>query len=158
MRKNPGGILRPEGPAKLTGRARYVDDLPLPDGLHGATLRSTIPHGRIRGIHFDPAFPWSECVVATAADIPGQNCVALIEEDQPLLVQDEVRHAMEPILLVAHAERPRAYEALRHVRVDYEPLAAVLTMEEALEGKGPVRAPGNVIKKIDIDKGDSTLR
>ena len=79
----------------------------------GSTLRSTIPRGRIQAIRFDPDFPWDECVIATADDIPGKNCVALIEEDQPLLADGEVRHAMEPILLVAHAERPRAYEALR---------------------------------------------
>jgi CO/xanthine dehydrogenase Mo-binding subunit len=154
LKKKRRGVLRPEGPEKLSGRARYVDDLPLPGCLHGATVRSTIPRGRIRAIHFDPAFPWDECVIATAADIPGQNCVALIEEDQPLLADGEVRHAMEPIALVAHAERPRAWEALRHVRVEYEPLEPVLTMEDALAVKATVRSPDNVIKRIAIDKGE----
>ena len=148
------GSLRPEGPDKLSGRARYVDDLSVPGCLHGVTFRSTIPRGRIRAIHFDPAFPWNECVIATARDIPGGNCVALIEEDQPLLADGEVRHAMEPILLVAHADRARAWEALRHVHVDYEPAEPVLTMEDALAVKGTVRPPDNVIKRIHIEKGD----
>ncbi|MGD8897272.1 MAG: xanthine dehydrogenase family protein molybdopterin-binding subunit [Acidobacteriota bacterium] len=154
MKKKRSGVLRPEGPDKLRGLARYVDDLPFPGGLHGATLRSTVPRGRIRAIRFDPDFPWDECVTATAADIPGQNCVALIEEDQPLLADGEVRHAMEPIVLVAHAERHRVYEALGHIHVEYEPLEPVLSMEDALEAKVPVRAPDNVIKRISIDKGD----
>jgi CO/xanthine dehydrogenase Mo-binding subunit len=131
-----------------------VDDLRIPGCLHGVTLRSTIARGRILGIDFDPSFPWSECVVATAADIPGRNCVALIEEDQPLLARDEVRHAMEPILLVAHPKRHRAYEALRHIRIEYETLEPVLTLEASLAGKAIVRAPDNVIKHIAIDKGD----
>jgi len=147
-------LPRREGPEKLSGRARYLDDLRVPGCLHGATLRSSIPRGRILGVEFDPSFPWDECVIATAQDIPGRNCVALIEEDQPLLARDEVRHAQEPILLVAHAQRHRAYEALRHIRVDYEPLPPVLTIDDALRREALVRAPDNVIKHIAIDKGD----
>jgi CO/xanthine dehydrogenase Mo-binding subunit len=154
LRKKRSAVRRPEGPDKVRGRARYVDDLPCPDGLHGATLRSTIPRGRIRAVRFDPAFPWGECVVATAADIPGQNCVALIEEDQPLLADGVVRHAMEPLLVVAHADRARAWEALRHVHVEYEPDEPVLTVEDALEGPVLVRPADNVIKRITIEKGD----
>jgi len=117
---------RREGPDKLCGAAKYVDDYRLPGCLFGATLRSTIACGRIRGIALDPAFPWSEYVVATADDIPGANHVALIENDQPLLAKDRIRHPMEPILLVAHEERAKAYAALAHVRVDYEAEAPVL--------------------------------
>ena len=94
---------RREGPEKLCGLAHYVDDTPLPGCLHGATLRTTVPRGRIVRISFDPAFPWKECVIARAEDIAGLNEVALIEHDQPLLVETQVRHVAEPILLVAHA-------------------------------------------------------
>lgn len=111
---------RREGPEKLCGVAKYVDDYALPGCLFGATLRSTIACGRIRSIVFDPDFPWHEYVVATADDIPGHNHVALIENDQPLLAKERVRHVMEPILLVAHPERAKAYAALAHVRVEYE--------------------------------------
>src|SRR5262245_47503285 len=92
---------RREGPEKLRGLARYVDDIPMPGCLFGATLRSTIARGRIKSIVLDPAFPWDECVVARAGDIPGANEVALIEHDQPLLADARVRHVAEPILLVA---------------------------------------------------------
>ena len=120
---------RSEGPEKLCGVAKYVDDYDLPGSLFGATLRSTIACGRIRSVTLDPAFPWHEYTVATADDIPGANYVALIENDQPLLAKDRVRHLMEPILLVAHPVRAKAYAALAHVRVDYEEEAPILDPE-----------------------------
>jgi len=147
-------LPRREGPAKLCGSAAYVDDVAVPGALFGVTLRSTIPRGRVRDVRFAPTFPWRECVVATARDIPGANCVALIENDQPLLADAEVRHAMEPILLIAHPRRDRAFEALRHVRVDYEPLPAVLDVRAALEREQLVHGPDNVFKRFEIKRGD----
>jgi CO/xanthine dehydrogenase Mo-binding subunit len=150
-----GATPRREGPEKLCGRTQYLDDHALPAGtLFGATLRSTIPRGKITKLDFDPAFPWKEFVIATARDIPGQNHVALMETDQPLLADGEVRHAMEPIALVAHRERARAYEALAHIRVEYEPQIAVLTLEESLARKQALHGADNVFKRFLIEKGD----
>jgi CO/xanthine dehydrogenase Mo-binding subunit len=145
---------RTEGPEKLCGRARYLDDYVFEGGLHGVTLRSTVPHGRIKHIAFDPAFPWAECVVATAKDIPGGNHVSLMENDQPLLADGRVLHPMEPIVLVAHPSRQKAYQALAHIRVEYEEVPAVSTVEEALAGKQVLRPPDNVFKSFRIEKGD----
>ena len=145
---------RKEGPEKLTGSAKYVDDYPVPGCLHAVTLRSRIAHGRIRSIRFDPDFDWSEVVVATAEDIPGANHVHLIEDDQPLLAHDVVRHAEEPILVLGHPERARAYEALAHVEVDYEELPPTLTIDAALEAAEPLHGTDNVFKRFLIDKGD----
>ncbi|HKF54598.1 MAG TPA: aldehyde oxidase, partial [Blastocatellia bacterium] len=78
-------IPRREGVDKVTGSARYIDDISFDGMLYGKTIRSTVPRGRIKSISFDPAFDWSRVVVAGWRDIPGPNIVALIEEDQPLL-------------------------------------------------------------------------
>ena len=122
---------RKEGPEKLCGLAKYVDDADLKGAWHGVTVRSTIPHGRVKTIKYDPAFPWKECVVVTAQDIPGANVVALIEPDQPVLADGVVRHQAEPILLVAHPDRARAYEAARAVTIEYEPLEPMLDYERS---------------------------
>lgn len=145
---------RIEGPDKLCGIARYIDDHPMPGCLFGVTLRSTIPRGVITDITFDPTFPWDECVIATADDLPGKNVVTLIEQDQPLLVDGEVRHALEPILLIAHADRATAYAALGHVRVSYRETPPVLTMEESLEAAIVIHGEDNVQKRITIERGD----
>ena len=51
---------RREGRAKVTGRARYVDDLTLPGMLHGVTVRSPSPRGFIKGIDYGPEMAWAE--------------------------------------------------------------------------------------------------
>ncbi|HTM57532.1 MAG TPA: xanthine dehydrogenase family protein molybdopterin-binding subunit [Candidatus Udaeobacter sp.] len=147
-------IRRLEGVDKVTGRARYLDDLVIPGVLHGRTVRSTIARGRIRRVNLDRAFDWTGVVVADHRDIPGENLVALIADDQPLLAADEVRHAEEPILLVAHENPERAEAARRAVTVEYEPLDPVLTVEDALAVKAAVHGTDNIFKEITIARGD----
>src|SRR5215472_12685855 len=151
MRAIGRNASRREGPEKLCGLTRYVDDVTLPGCLHGVTLRSSIPYGTIKAITFDPRFAWDDYVIATARDIPGRNHVALIEDDQPLLADARIMHAMEPIALVAHASRDRAYEALRHIRVEYDTFDPVLTIDESLARKQLLRGDDNVFKDIRIE-------
>ena len=105
-----GAPLRREGPAKLTGLAKYADDLVFPGAWYGATIRSTEPHARLLGIDLDDGFDWSRVVVVTAEDIPGENVVSLIDDDQPVLVPvgGEIRHQAEPVALLAAADRDDA--------------------------------------------------
>ena len=164
-RTRPDPTLRPapavganvpkrDGADKVTGRSLYVDDLTLPGMLHGRTVRSTVPRGIIRRVELDPAFDWDGVVVADHRDIPGRNCVAHVEEDQPLLAVREIRHAEEPILLVAHADPERAEAARRAVRVEVEPLEPVLSIEDALEARIRLHGEDNVFKQYDIARGD----
>ncbi len=70
-------VPRKEGWDKVTGAARYVDDMVLPGMLYGATVRSSVARGMIRKISFDASVAWDEFVVVTAKDIPGKNCIAM---------------------------------------------------------------------------------
>src|SRR5918999_3430950 len=126
-RARPAAPLRREGPAKLTGEAKYADDLVFPGAWYGATIRSTEPHARLLGIDLDEAFDWKRVVVVTAEDIPGENLVSLISDDQPVLVPEggEIMHYAEPVCLLAAADRPTLHEAKRHVRLRTEPLPPV---------------------------------
>src|SRR5437899_8266104 len=89
-------IPRKEGRKKVTGQALYVDDLSFPGMLHGVTVRSSIARGRIKKISFEGDIPWNEFTVVTAKDIPGENYVALILNDQPYLAENSVNHPEEP--------------------------------------------------------------
>lgn len=126
-RARPTAPLRREGPIKLTGEAKYADDLVFPGAWYGATIRSTEPHGRLLGIELGDAFDWKRVVVVTADDIPGENVVSLIDDDQPVLVPigGEIRHQAEPCVLLAAPDRGTLLEARRHVRLRTEPLPAV---------------------------------
>jgi len=148
------GIARTDAPQKLTGAAKYIDDYKLPGCLHAATLRTTIAHGRIKKVTFDPSFPWYQYAVARAADIPGQNNVLFIEHDQPLLTEDKVMHPMQAILIVGHPDRAQAYEALKHICVEYEEEEAVLSIEDSLAKKKLLRGEDNIFKKLLIERGN----
>ncbi|HVM30369.1 MAG TPA: xanthine dehydrogenase family protein molybdopterin-binding subunit [Candidatus Limnocylindrales bacterium] len=117
--------LRREGPAKLTGEALYTDDLVFPGAWYGHTVRSTEPHARLFGIERDPGFDWSRVIVLTAADIPGENVVSLISDDQPILAAEEIRHQAEPVALLAAPDRETLREAKSRIRLRTEPLPAV---------------------------------
>ena len=117
--------LRREGPAKLTGTALYTDDMVFPGAWYGHTVRSTEPHARLLGIDLDPEFDWSRVIVLTAKDIPGDNVVSLIADDQPILVKDEIRHQAEPVALLAAPDRETLREAKRRVKLRTEPLEPV---------------------------------
>ncbi|MFQ5791037.1 MAG: xanthine dehydrogenase family protein molybdopterin-binding subunit, partial [Acidobacteriota bacterium] len=145
---------RKEGPEKLCGLAKYIDDYRLPGCLYGATLRSAIPHGVIKAIRFERGFPWDEYVIATARDIPGENYVALIEKDQPLLAEKRIMHCQEPILVVGHSTREKAYQALNHIEIEYEELAPLFDIDEALASKQILYPPDNVFKSFVIEKGN----
>jgi CO/xanthine dehydrogenase Mo-binding subunit len=125
---------------KATGKALYADDLTFPGMLYGRTVRSTIPRGRVRAIKRN--FDADGFTVVDCRDIPGKNVIALIENDQPCLVEHEVRHFAEPILLLAHADRERLLAA--DVDIDYEPGTPVLDPATS----------GVVFKQIRIEKGD----
>jgi CO/xanthine dehydrogenase Mo-binding subunit len=147
-------ILRKEGYAKLTGAARYVDDITLDGMLYGKTIRSSVPRGRIKSIVLDPGYDWSRVIIADYRDIPGNNYVALIENDQPLLAETEVRHAEEPVLLIAAESKHEAEVAAEHIQIEYEELPPVLTIEEALKGDQIIYGLDNVFKSFLIARGD----
>ena len=140
-------VPRREGAAKVTGAARYTDDLVVPGAWFGKTIRSTVPRGRIRSITLDPgAFDWGRVVVVTADDIPGDNVVQLIRDDQPVLARQggEIRHKEEPILLLAAPDRATLEEAAQHVRIEYETATPVFELDQATE----------VYSTVEITKGD----
>jgi CO/xanthine dehydrogenase Mo-binding subunit len=118
--------LRREGPEKLTGTARYTDDLVFPGAWYGATIRSSEPHARLLGFDRDPGIDWSTVVVLTAGDIPGENVVSSISDDQPALAADEIRHHAEPIALIAAPDRATLREAKKRIKPRTEPLPPVL--------------------------------
>jgi CO/xanthine dehydrogenase Mo-binding subunit len=147
-------LPRREGRAKVTGAARYVDDLVMPGMLHGITVRSPSPRGYIRHIDYGPEVAWPDLTVVTAADIPGVNRIALIVDDQPCLASDRVNHPEEPVVLLAHADRHVLEHARRHVRIDIVPEPPVFTMDEALEPRAIVWGTDNIFKSYALERGD----
>ena len=139
--------LRKEGISKLDGTARYVDDLVLPGMLFGRTVRSTIPRGIIRSIRFDPSFDFSKVVVADYGDIPGPNCVPLIERDQPLLAESVINHYDEPILLLAAETKELLEAAHSAITIEYDEHPPIFEMERS----------DHIFKEYVIARGDTDV-
>jgi CO/xanthine dehydrogenase Mo-binding subunit len=134
-------VARKEGVSKVTGGARYVDDLAFPGMLYGMTVRSAIASGEIAAVRLP--FDQAGYTVVDHRDIPGKNLVTLIEADQPCLVERTVRHREEPILLIAHADREKLLEA--RAVIDYAPTTPLFDPRQS----------ERVFKHIRIDKGDA---
>jgi CO/xanthine dehydrogenase Mo-binding subunit len=147
-------VPRKEGRDKVTGAARYIDDMSLPGMLYGATVRSQVSRGIIKKISFDPQFNWTEFVVVTAKDIPGKNCIALIGDDQPCLADRNINHPEEPILLLAHPDPHLLRKAVDAVSIEYDPLPPVFTMEESERCSQLIWGSDNTFKTFLIAKGD----
>ncbi len=151
-------IPRKEGRKKVTGQALYVDDLSFPNMLHGVTVRSSVPRGRIKNISFEGDIPWHEFTIVTAKDIRdlklGENYVALILNDQPYLADEVTNHPEEAVVLLAHREKYLLEEARRHVRIEYEELPAIFSLQDSLAQKEIIWGDDNVFKEFLVDKGN----
>ncbi len=147
-------VPRKEGVGKVTGRARYVDDLSLPGMIFGATVRSSIARGRIEDIQFGDGIAWDEFTIVTAKDIPGRNVISLIIDDQPCLADGVVNHPEEPILLLAHPNRHALASAVAAVHIQYEPAPSIHTIEQSERREQIIWGTDNVFKSFRMEKGD----
>ena len=148
MRVVGRNVRRREGNAKVTGAARYVDDLRLPGMLHGRTVRAPIACGELLAVKgdFEAQGFKSGFTSVSFRDIPGKNVVSLIADDQPCLVEREIRHAEEAVVLLAHEDR----DALLAARVELDCRAGVPVFD-------PLVSPRS-FKDVLIEKGDDAIR
>jgi len=134
-------VGRVDGPAKVTGRAKYAADFPVPGTLATAVLRSPHPHARI--VHVD---------ASRARAVPGVRAVLIGQDlegrlygraiaDMPILAFDRVRHIGEPVAAAAAETREAAEEALRLIDIEYEPLPAVFDPFAAMQQGAPILHP-----------------
>ena len=159
-------IRRREDVRFVTGTGQYLDDIRLPGMLHAAILRSPHSHAHIRGVETSAALALEGVVaVFTHADmaellkpipmrvfpLPG-----LDDYLQRPLSADTVRHAGEAVAVVVAESRYIAEDAIDLIEVDYEPLPAVTTIDDALEDSTLVHPANgtNLAGSAEINVGD----
>ncbi len=155
------GAMRLDAEAKVTGQARYADDLSFPGMLYVKVIRADRPHAHIASLDLSQvkAHPQVACVV-TPQDVPGENVVPVIHRDMPLLADGIVRYLGEPLALIGAETPEAAEEAAAQAEITYEDLPAVFDPLEAVrEGAPQVAIPeaaeaGNVFDHMVIRKGD----
>src|SRR6476660_977274 len=134
MAEHAGVVRRREDPRLITGAGEFVDDLRVPGCLHAAMLRTPHAHARIRGID-------------VAADLGAVGDPMPIYAPHPALpvpckimplARDRVRFVGEPVAVVIADDVYRAHDALDLIRVEYEPLPALVDVEAALAPGAPI--------------------
>ncbi len=154
-------LLRVDGREKVTGQTRYAADLKLPGLIHGRMLFSRFPHARILGIDCARAraLPGVQAVL-TATDLPNLKPFGMVLADQEVIVRQTARYLGDVVALVA-AESPEvAEEALLRIEVQYQPLPAVFSPQEALADSAPLiheDRPNNIVNHHKVRKGDVSL-
>jgi selenium-dependent xanthine dehydrogenase len=144
---------------KVTGRAKFTDDVTFPGMLVGRTLRAAFPHARILKIDTSQAkaLP-GVCAVLTHEDVPGENIHGLIYADWPVLCGDKVRYMGDAVAIVAAENADIAAQALKLIEVEYEPLPVVGDPEFARSVGAPLVheewKDGNLLKHIKVRHGD----
>jgi len=121
-------------PLHVTGQARYVDDIPVPQNcLHLAFGMSTIAHGHVREMDLGAVRAHPDVVaVLTADDLPFANDCSPSAHDEPLLCTGEVLYLGQPLFVVVARSHLAARKAARMAQVDYEELPALLSIDDAL--------------------------
>jgi len=167
MSEHAGVVRRREDPRLITGAGEFVDDLRVPGCLHAAMLRTPHAHARIRGIDVAAARRAPGVVgVYVAADLGAVGDPMPIYAPHPALpvpckimplARDRVRFVGEPVAVVIADDVYRAHDALDLIRVDYEPLPALVDVEAALAPGAPILHPeigSNVVAEWRQTVGD----
>ncbi len=157
-------VRRREDARLVTGRGRYVADVALPGMLHVAVHRSPHAHARLVKIDVEAARRRSGVVqILLPADAVSLGRLPLLVPHASLttpacaeiLPHERVAYAGQPVALVVAETAGQASDALEALRVEYEPLAAVATLEDALQPGGPrVHPGGNVAAHYTQRVGD----
>jgi xanthine dehydrogenase molybdenum-binding subunit len=131
-------IPKKDAPEKASGKTRYIHDINLSGQLHAKILRSAHVHARIKSIdtRAAQAMPGVHAVI-TAADIVDQRPIGVAKDHLPLK-RDRVRSLRDEIAAVAAETEEIAEQALRAIKVDYEPLPTVASAEEAMKPGAPL--------------------
>ena len=136
----------------VRGESLFVDDLTPPEGtLHAAVFASPIAHGRIKKLNLDEAKQTDGVVdIITAEDIPGENQIGAIIQDEQLLANDILDFRGQPIALVVAKDNFTAHEAAKKIKIEYEEYTAITDARDAFR-KGQLVIPPQTFSLGDVE-------
>ena len=150
---------RLDTPDKASGRAVFVDDMSMPGMLYGALLQSPLAHAKILNIDISAAkkLPGVKDVITSQEAGTVKYGVSPARYDETLFCHDKVRYVGDEIAAVAAIDLETAMKAVSLIKVEYEELPAVFTVEDALAEGAPLlhdEYPGNLCAEVHQEFGD----
>ncbi len=142
--------------AKAAGSLAFLQDIALPGMLHARMVAAGQPHARITDLSLERVLALDQVkCVATADDVPGENRVGVIIDDQPLFANERVRYEGDCIAVIGAVDPRAAAEAVSLVNARFEVLAPVVTIEEARAPGAPlIHEGGNLAVERTLLSGD----
>lgn len=151
-------VVKVDGIPKVTGESKFANDISFPNMAFAKALFSAQPHALIKNVDTAKAQALDGVIgVYTSKDVPGPNIVGIMPhiKDTPVLAGDKVRCYGDAVALVVAENSEIAEEAVRLINVDYEPLPAVFTVEDAIKEDAPkVHEGGNLLLHRKMYRGD----
>lgn len=137
----------------LRGESIYIDDIPELQGtLHGLVFDSPVAHGKILNVDYTEAENLPGVVkIYTYKDVPGENQIGAIIQDEELFAEKEVHFQGQPIAFIVADSLKIAKKAKKLIKIDIEKLPAVTTVDEAMD-KQQFIAPPRTFKMGDIQE------
>jgi xanthine dehydrogenase large subunit len=139
-------------PLHTRGESVFLDDIRQPEGLlFAAVFASPTAHGKIRHLDVEKAKSANGVIdILTFKDIPGENQIGAIIQDEHLLAEDSVHFIGEPVAIVIADSKAHARQAFKKIELDIEPLPAIIDPREAFE-KGNLIIPPRTFALGDVD-------
>lgn len=136
---------------KIAGTAKYVADFKFEDMLYARTLRST----EARAIIKSRKYPKLEegYFIVDKDDVPGENIVHVVFDDQPCFADKVVNYIGEPILLVVGKDKEKILDIMSKIEIEYEKLDPILSIEDGINPKNPIYGEKNCFADYKYKKG-----
>ncbi|HEX6387718.1 MAG TPA: molybdopterin cofactor-binding domain-containing protein, partial [Anaerolineae bacterium] len=150
--------MKVDAMGKVKGETIFADDVILPRMAYCKILRSPHPHALIKFVDPSPALKRPGVLaVITGKDLPIKYGILPVSQDEEALCTEKVRLVGDPVAAVAALDEETAEAALEEIIVEYEPLPAYMSIDEALEGDVQIHdyaEKGNIHKHVSLEFGD----
>lgn len=154
-------VHRVDGVVKTLGTAKYAEDYKIDGMYYGSAVRTKYPRAKVLSIDYSEALKLEGVLgVLTAEDVPGKNNIGHLEFisdwDAVIPVGGITRYIGDAVALVAAKDKKTLEEAKKLVKVEYEELEGLFTIEEAMADGAPLihSKPNNVLVREVLKRGD----
>ncbi|OFL81721.1 MULTISPECIES: selenium-dependent xanthine dehydrogenase [Fusobacterium] len=154
-------VHRVDGVVKTLGTAKYAEDYKIDGMYYGSAVRTKYPRAKVLSIDYSEALKLEGVLgVLTAEDVPGKNNIGHLEFisdwDALIPVGGITRYIGDAVALVAAKDKKTLEEAKKLVKVEYEELEGLFTIEEAMADGAPLihSKPNNVLVREVLKRGD----
>lgn len=152
-------LSRIDARSKILGTGIYVDDINIPDVVYASAIRSDHPRARILGIDITQAEQHEDFIrILTSKDVPGDNKIGHLEHisdwDVLIPIGEITRYVGDALAIVVSKTKTSLHEIKERIKVDYEILTPLTTIQQAIEpGAAQIHKTGNILSTESIKCG-----